>query len=288
MRANDSPDLAAGRREFCPALFIRPYAAGARTSPREVRMFRETFKKFARSLGGALFGEKLTCAACGADLFDGGYFCRHCLETLPFNAGFVCSKCGRAVAEDYPVCLECKAHTPSFSRASSAFRYEGDIIRLIKKFKTGGKYLAAVFADCISSRFLSDIQRADFIVCVPMTEAAERRRGYNQSRLLAEEVSRRTGVPFDGEAIVKTRDTSAQKELSLSERSENLKGSFRVRARAACRGKRVAVIDDVLTTGSTADALARALLGAGAAEVNVYTAASVAYRKRAENGKKGV
>ena len=74
--------------------------------------------------------------------FPDSLFCGRCLASLPANAGFICSKCGRAIEAEYPVCLECKAHMPEYDAARSAFRYEGQVIGLIKKFKTGGRYLA--------------------------------------------------------------------------------------------------------------------------------------------------
>ena len=120
-----------------------------------------------------LFGEAC-CAACGADVFSQEYFCGHCLQTLPFNAGFVCGKCGRAVGEDYPVCLECKADMPLFDAARSVFRYEGEIVRLVKKFKTGGRYLADAFAQSMLQYLLSDFAGADILAFVPMTVRAER------------------------------------------------------------------------------------------------------------------
>ena len=75
--------------------------------------------------------------------------------------------------------------------------------------------------------------------------------------------------------LVKTRETSSQKELSRKERAVNLKGSFRVHERAKCRGKRILLIDDVMTTGATANAVSQALFGAGAERVYLLTAASV-------------
>ncbi|HIY97561.1 MAG TPA: hypothetical protein H9729_07715 [Candidatus Borkfalkia excrementigallinarum] len=226
----------------------------------------------------ALFGERLTCVCCGADLFVDGHFCERCLQTLPLNAGFICSKCGRAVGEDYPVCLECKAHMPAYTEARSAFRYEGEIVRLVKKFKTGGRYLAPAFAERMALLLLADFPDADFLVPVPMTERAIKRRGYNQARLLAEEISVRTGIPAECAVLEKSRDTTEQKELSLRGRAENLKGSFHVAERKKCRGARIALIDDVMTTGATANAAAEALLHAGAAKVYLLTAASVPYR----------
>ena len=235
--------------------------------------------KFAGAIGkllrAAFFNDRLTCTACGAELFSEGYFCERCLKTLPFNSGSVCSKCGRRIPGDYPVCLECKGDMPSYTRARSAFSYEGEIVRLIRNFKTGRKYLAAPFAEEMARVCSENFADADLAAAVPMTERARKKRGYNQSELLAEEVCARTGIPFEKELLVKTRETGEQKELTRRERAENLKGSFRVHERAQCRGKRVLVIDDVMTTGATANALAEALFGAGAAQVYLLSAASV-------------
>ena len=226
-----------------------------------------------------LFARELTCANCGAELFAEEYFCPHCLKTLPFNAGHICSKCGRAVGEEYPVCLECKADMPLYDAARSAFRYEGDVVRMIKNFKTGGRWLAEPFAEQMLPLLRADFKEADFLVHVPMTDAARKRRGYDQALLLADALAQLSGLAHERELLVKTRDTPSQKELTRRERAENLLGSFRVHERVKCRGKTVLLVDDVLTTGATASACARALKGAGAKRVWVLTAASVPARR---------
>ena len=229
-------------------------------------------KFFSRLL--RFFAGSAVCACCGADLYDHPYFCENCLRTLPFNNGPVCAKCGRATQQAYPACLECKADMPAFDAARSLFRYEGETVRLIKQFKNGHKYLAAAFAHCMVP-LLSDFETPDFLVSVPMTESALRRRGYNQSELLARAFSERTGIAYEGKVLVKTRETAAQKTLTAKQRAENLRGSLRVHERAKCRGARILLIDDVLTTGATTSAAAQALLRAGAVRVYVLTAASV-------------
>lgn len=228
----------------------------------------------------AVFGKNCVCAACGEDVFDDGFFCAHCLAELPLNDGYVCSKCGRAIEADYPVCLECKAHMPLYDAARSAFRYEERVVGLIKRFKTGGRYLAAALAARMAPLLADSFPNADLIVSVPMTDKALKKRGYNQAELLADALSLRSGIPYAPAALVKTRDTAAQKHLTAAERAQNLAGSFRVHERALCRGRHVVIVDDVLTTGATADAVAKALRGAGAARVYVLTAASVPYRER--------
>lgn len=243
----------------------------------ETKNIKSALAGVAETARSILFG-KACCAACGADVFSQEYFCEHCLQTLPFNAGFVCEKCGRAIGEDYPVCLECKADMPLFDAARSAFRYEGEIVRLVKKFKTGGKYLADVFAHSMLHYLLSDFAGADMLAYVPMTGRAERKRGYNQSRLLAEWLSALSGIPLAENALEKTHETSAQKQLSRRERAENLRGSFHLSSRKIWKGKTAVLVDDVLTTGATANELARLFFGAGAKKVFVLTAASVPQR----------
>ena len=243
-------------------------------------MDREGWRRVFELAHEAVFGKNCVCAACGEDVFSEALFCERCLAALPANAGYVCSKCGRAIGADYPVCLECKANMPLFDAARSAFRYEGGVVGLVKKCKTGGRYLAEAFAERLAPLLARAFPDADLLVCVPMTDAARRKRGYNQSDLLASALSRRSGVAYAPDALVKLRDTAEQKWLSAAERAKNLLGSFRVRARALCRGRHIVIVDDVLTTGSTANAVARALRGAGAARVYVLTAASVPFRER--------
>lgn len=243
-------------------------------------MDREGWRRVFELAHEAVFGKNCVCAACGEDVFSEALFCERCLAALPANAGYVCSKCGRAIGADYPVCLECKANMPLFDAARSAFRYEGGVVGLVKKCKTGGRYLAEAFAERMAPLLARAFPDADLLVCVPMTDAARRKRGYNQSDLLASALSRRSGVAYAPDALVKLRDTAEQKGLSAAERAKNLHGSFRVHERALCRGRHIVIVDDVLTTGSTANAIARALRGAGAARVYVLTAASVPFRER--------
>ena len=167
---------------------------------------------------------------------------------------------------------------PAFDAARSAFRYEGEIVRLIRQFKNGQKYLAEVFAGCMYP-LLSEFEAPDFVIGIPMTKEAMKRRGYNQSELLARAVCRLARYKFEGNVLIKTRETAAQKTLSAKQRAQNLRGSMRVHERAKCRGKRILLIDDVLTTGATASVAAQALLRAGAARVYVLTAASVPDRR---------
>ena len=239
-------------------------------------LFAEMAKRAVRLVS----GENIACVCCGAELFSDKYFCERCLDSLPFNTGYICDKCGRAIADDYPVCPECKAHMPDFTTARSAFVYSGEIVRLIKEFKTGEKYLADAFADRMFPILLSQFRGVDMLAFVPMTQSAEKARGYNQAELLANVLSQRCGIPLERELLVKTRETAEQKDLSAAERAKNLQGSIRVHERAVCRGKNIVLIDDVMTTGATASVAAKAILRAGALRVYVLTVASVPERSQ--------
>ena len=217
-----------------------------------------------------------TCDVCGREVFGGERVCARCNQTLPHNDGAICPFCGRRVAEA-GVCLECKQKPLVSGRARSAFVHEGEAARLVYRFKNGARYLYRTFADYMTPIVEREFPEAELITFVPMTKRAEKKRGYNQSFLVAEEIARRTGVPlFTG--VEKAKDTKEQKTLSRAERETNLEGCFRLTDRKGVAGKRVLIVDDTLTTGATTSALASRLKRAKAKETFVITMTSVQYK----------
>ncbi len=214
-----------------------------------------------------------TCDLCGAEVFFGERVCERCLRELPFNDGKICPLCGRKVGEA-GVCLECKRKPLGVTRARSVFTYDGEAVRLVSRFKRGKKYLYRTAADFMTPIAEREFPEADSVTFVPMTERAEKRRGYNQSRLLAEELSRRTALAFL-DCAVKTRETAPQKSLGRREREENLTGTFHVFDRKSVRGRKILILDDIMTTGATASVLSDALKRAGADELFLLTVTSV-------------
>lgn len=214
-----------------------------------------------------------TCDICGREVFGGERVCAACAKALPANSGHVCPYCGRRVREP-GVCIECKDHRPAVERARSCFVHEGEAAALVLRFKKGSRYLCRTLCDFLAPALGREFPDAEALTFVPMTKRAVRRRGYNQSRLLAEELARRSGIPLL-DAVEKRRETAAQKSLGRREREKNLAGCFRVTDRGAVRGKRVVIVDDTFTTGSTVSELARVLLRAGAACVYALTFTSV-------------
>ncbi len=222
-----------------------------------------------------LFPSDLTCDICGRETF-GTNLCEDCLKTLVLNDKASCPVCGRKTVQP-EICMECKVRPPRFKRAVSAFSYEGGAVVLIDKFKNGAGYLKEFFADKICEK-LTNFSQYDCIVYVPLTRRAKLKRGYNQGELLAYAVSNRTGKPVIKGAVEKKRKTGEQKDLSREERSKNLSGCFRVVKRQEVKSRRVLVVDDVLTTGATAEEMTKVLLRAGAAQVYLATVASVEYK----------
>ena len=222
-----------------------------------------------------LFPLSLTCDGCGIETF-GSNLCPDCLKNTTFNDKFTCSVCGRKVANKWELCIECKAKPPLYDTAVSALIYEGTTVKLIYKFKNGDAYLRDYFADLIVAK-LTETMKFDCIAFVPMTKKAERKRGYNQSKLLAESISKRIDVPVY-DVVEKVKGTTEQKSLSGKERAKNLEGSFKPKSKNALLGKNVLLVDDILTTGATADAMCKSLFRAGAVKVYLATIASVEYK----------
>jgi ComF family protein len=226
-------------------------------------------------LKGIIFPQNYTCDICGREVFDGKNLCEECAQTITYNNKNCCPLCGRKVnvAE---LCLECKAQAPLYKKAVSAMVYRDGAIPLILKFKNGDGYLKEYFADLLAPK-CKVFDDVDIICCVPMTKAEFKVRGYNQSELLAKALSARLDIKYVP-ALAKKRDTAEQKTLTKKLREKNLTGCFKGDKKLIC-GKVVLLVDDIMTTGATADAVCTALLNAGAKHVYFATIASVEYKR---------
>jgi len=222
---------------------------------------------------GLLFPRRIKCAVCGKDTPD-GRLCEGCRAEHALYSAHRCKRCDRAIFGEGDYCLLCKDNDYSFERVLSAFDFKENIAGLVHSFKFGNKrYLSSFFAAEMADRYRELGIKADCLVAVPMTEKAIKKRGYNQASLLATEISNRIGVPLS-ENLVKLRDTEEQAQLGYNERQKNLDRVFAVPDKREFSGKRVVLIDDVYTTGATANECSRVMLKAGALEVYVLVAAT--------------
>ena len=230
------------------------------------------------------------CAVCDAPLREGRRdpLCGVCWLKVERVTPPLCGVCGlelgRYLTSPTPTvaaahvarCGPCRTRPPAFTYARSAARYDDVLREALHAFKFGGRRaLAAPLADLIAETGLAALPVAapDLLIPVPLFPARERARGFNQAALLARRVGRAWRVPVHRDVLARTVDTRAQTELTGRERRQNLRGAFRVRRFETVKGRHVVVVDDILTTGSTAGACALALRRAGAATVGVLTVA---------------
>lgn len=221
-----------------------------------------------------LFNPKWKCLCCGKEIFDEQDFCEDCKKILPYNNGTICAHCGRAVVAFEEYCSTCKNILVDLDICRSRFVYGYPINALIKKAKyNNGIYIIDYFAKELSHIYFQNYFNADYLAFVPMTEKAQKKRGYNQSKLLAEKLSLLINVPVL-DCIKKIKETKRQATLGRNERLKNLDDAFRVFDKKAVKGKSILIVDDVSTTGLTAQVIASRLKDAGAKFVNLITVAS--------------
>ncbi|RMH44971.1 MAG: ComF family protein [Deltaproteobacteria bacterium] len=222
------------------------------------------------------------CAACDVPLAGRAALCAACELSL-YPLGPACPRCAEPLAGAVSVtCRRCTLAPPPFDRVVAPYRFGGELARAIRRFKFAGRPdLARALAPLYVPAWAlaAARERIDVAVPVPLHWRRQARRGYNQAHLLAGEAARVARLPVDAVALRRVRATAPQAGLSAGERAGNVDRAFAVpdRHRRRIAGRRVLLVDDVVTTGATARAAARALVAAGAEGVVVACLA------RAEN-----
>ncbi len=223
------------------------------------------------------------CLNCGRILAENTGLCASCFDEIAFITKPYCRKCGHpletaAVSGERMLCGRClKTNNRPFRLCRSAFAYDEASKNLILNFKFRDKTENARFLAQVMYVAGEDIFNAgiDVIVPVPLHFLRLLGRRYNQSALLARQLSGLSGCPADCTSVVKHRRTRPQVELSGLARVRNVKGAFTVKHPKMIAGKRVLLVDDVLTTGSTLKECAMVLKKAGAKSVDALTVARV-------------
>jgi len=211
------------------------------------------------------------CPGCRAVVVGPRPFCGPCAESLTEAPTRHCPCCGEPDAEG--LCEHCKASRPRFERARAPYLHGGALADAIHRLKYEDRpHLAAPLADLVAPHLLEDLEWCDLVAPIPLHVDRLRQRGYDQALLLARRLARGARRPLAPRAARRVRNTPPQVGRDRVGRALNVVDAFSGEA-AVCGGRRVLLVDDVLTTGATANAAASALLGAGAAGVRVVALA---------------
>lgn len=224
----------------------------------------------------------LSCKVCGVSIRSGETpgICGACWGSIRFLDGPCCPQCGKPFASeaalshspDHP-CGDCREKPPKYDRTISVAIYETALAEAVHLFKYSKKANWSKPLGRLLMKRVSDFSKLDVILPVPLHSKRLRQREFNQSLLLAKEVSLASGFPLQMDNLRRVRWTEPQIELTRDERRKNVRGAFEVKWPDQVQDRYVLLIDDVFTTGATVNECARVLKKAGAEAVNVLTVA---------------
>jgi ComF family protein len=221
------------------------------------------------------------CHCCKAFIPEAGdlHLCSDCRSASPLIVSPHCMVCGLPLLTEGGIdhcCGGCIEEPPPFAAARAAVLFEGPVRELVHRFKYGKKVQHSRPLALLVARNLGEFvmaNAADLIIPVPLHVKRLRQRGFNQAILLGKILSRMWRLPLSRNNLTRTRWTEPQINLTAAERRQNVRGAFAVKDPAAVEGRRIILVDDVYTTGSTVAECARTLKKAGAEAVFVVTVA---------------
>jgi ComF family protein len=212
------------------------------------------------------------CRLCGAVPAADTTLCQPCLNDLPWLESSCC-RCARPLPAgiDTRVCGACLKRSPVFDSASALFHYRAPVDYLIQRLKFSGELaIAPLLADLLAGKIAArTTPLPECLIPVPLHRARLQERGFNQATELARRLGRRLALPVDNRLCQRDRPTEPQSLTPLRQRQRNLQGAFSMRGKQPVNSH-VAIIDDVMTTGHTAEELTRVLRRAGAACIEVW------------------
>lgn len=244
-----------------------------------MRLPLDPIARTARAIPGGIVNFVLPprCLSCGDIAGSLGGLCSDCWSDVTFIAAPQCAQCGYPFEMDFGYgvkCGHCLSAAPSFDRARSATAYGDRIAEMVISFKHSDRTDMAPGLAAWMRRAGADLLAdADIITPVPMHRRRLFQRRFNQAALLARRLARETQATLISDLMIRHRDTASQGRMSAAKRRRNVEGAFRTNPlwKPNLAGARVLIIDDVLTTGATVNAMARRLKRDGAGAVDVLT-----------------
>ncbi len=212
------------------------------------------------------------CLLCTAPSQQDADLCSACFQALPWHNVSQCLQCG--LPSNHPICGHCLHEPPDFDATFAALRYEFPLDAVMQHYKYGSALQTAhLFAHLMTTQLAKqqDKRAIDLIMPMPLHPQRLKERGFNQSLEIARILSKSTHIPLDFQSAIRTIYTPPQASLALKERAKNIKGAFAVHADLS--NQRIAIVDDVMTTGASLNELAKMLKKAGAAHVECWVVA---------------
>ena len=255
---------------------------------------KRIFETIKDGIAEAIFPSNIYCICCGS-LIDRSRpyaLCDLCVKKFHWITGRTCEKCGKALPDTYRgrFCYDCIRIDHVFEKGFSCLVYGLHEREVLLDFKYNGKgYYGAKFGDILYDRMACETIEPDVIIPVPISTGRMKKRGYNQSALMARRLAKRWGVPIDEGILIRQKDTQLLRSLNPADRRLALADAFAINAKGTASGKQaiderlkcktVLLVDDIFTTGATVDTCSKVLLDAGAAKVYVLTLASGGNRR---------
>jgi len=216
------------------------------------------------------------CRICGE--IGSSILCRKCIESFQPLVPPLCEICSAPVdrEEELTICSRCRDFRPSYDRAWSLFVYDGALKKAVLDFKYNGvSRLHNIFGELIFERLKRELKgtEIDAVVAVPLHPSREKSRGYNQALLLARSSASMISLPVLESELVRVRHTDSLSDLGRKERYSSLEGVFSLQKKISLTGKKILLVDDIITTGATFHQCSRILKEGGASHVYGITVA---------------
>lgn len=214
-----------------------------------------------------VFPKNFTCVCCQKENFLDGGICGECIEKLPYIKGNTCKLCGDEIKGKYKICANCKTETRYYEKCDCLFHFKDNIALSLSALKQDGrKYLAEVLGRFLIEKINNYEMPIDIITIVPLHSNRLKQRGFNQTELLLKNLNDNR---YDKNILTRIKDIPNQSNLNRENRILNIIDAFKVVDKKKVRDKNILLIDDILTTGSTASECSRMLKLAGAKNVYV-------------------
>lgn len=225
-----------------------------------------------------LYPSNIYCISCGSiiDKTRPYALCDECVRKLHWLGQKTCAKCGKILQESYrhDLCWDCRTYGHEFDKGYTCVQYGLYERGILLDYKYRKKsYIGRKLGDILYERILLEEQSFDLVVPVPMHDKKQAQRGFNQAAVMAARLAQRMGIPCAAGLLMRCRQTLPMKGLGAFERQQNLEGAFAVapQNRYKIDGRKILLVDDIYTTGSTMDGCSKALREKGAGEIHILS-----------------